>query len=68
MNDLRDWAVLILVSLIWIVATALLAIDLWHRGFKLDAALFTIWSGVVSTVTTIYHVITVHDDKRPDAP
>ena len=67
MSDLTDWAALAGVTGIWLAATALLAFDtLVHR--RLDAALFGVWSGVVTTVTGVYHVVCVHDDKRPDAP
>jgi hypothetical protein len=65
-NDARDWIILGLVTLIWLVATAFLFVSLFLLKTG-HAAEFGIWAGVVSTVTGVYHWLNLKDSKTPDA-
>jgi hypothetical protein len=58
--DLRDWLVILLVSLAWIAATAYM--------FKHPSDLnFATWCGLAVTLTGAYHWLVIWDSKRPDA-
>lgn len=59
-QDIRDWVVMALVTLICLAATIFL--------FAYPAPMnFATWSGVVATICGVYHFLTVSDDKRSDA-
>jgi hypothetical protein len=59
-QDARDWFILGAVTAIVTAATVYLFM------FHSDAT-FGIWSGVVTTIVGLYHVMIYLDDKKPDA-
>lgn len=57
--DARDWFVLVIHSVAWVVATAFL---LWHPN---DTNFIT-WATFSGTVSSAYHWLIIKDDKLPD--
>ena len=60
MNDARDWFVMGLVAVAWTAATVFLFLH--HSDMN-----FVTWAGVCTTMTGVYHWITVRDQKVSDA-
>lgn len=56
----RDYFVLGLVTLAWIVAT----VFLWTYP---SVGSFSVWAGLCGTMTGTYHWLILLDDKKPDA-
>jgi hypothetical protein len=59
-QDYRDWAVLVLVSLGWLVGTAVLVTHY-------STVAFGIWGSFSAVIVGAYHFLCVDDDKRVDA-
>jgi hypothetical protein len=58
-QDYRDYFVLVVVTFGWIAATVFLFMNQSSTNFG-------IWSGLVGTVGSIYHFLSIADDKRVD--